>query len=85
VKLPVCFIKYHATKAYGSVKVQLHSFLTSALDVSGELQDPIALPPRKQRQWKGGWLGLIAGVKVVEKTVLCQEWNPDSSVMEPLT
>jgi hypothetical protein len=39
------------------VEVQLHSFLTSALEVSGQLQAPAALLPRKNRHWKGGWMG----------------------------
>jgi hypothetical protein len=37
--------------------------------VSGELQAPAALPPRKQRHWEGGWMGLTTGVEEVEKTL----------------
>jgi hypothetical protein len=74
---------HHATKVYGIVEVQLHSFLTSTLDVSGQLQAPAALLPRKNRHWKGGWMVPTAGVVAVEKT-LCQKSNPDSSVMEPV-
>jgi len=36
----------HATKAYGGVEVQLHSFLTLA-KVSGQFHPLGALPPRK--------------------------------------
>jgi hypothetical protein len=34
VKLSLCLTKHHATKTYWRVKVQLHVFLSSALDGS---------------------------------------------------
>jgi hypothetical protein len=35
-------------KGYGGVGVYIHVFLTSALDVSGRLHAPAALPPEKE-------------------------------------
>jgi hypothetical protein len=35
-------------KVYGGVEVQVHSFLTSALDGSGQLHESAALPLRKE-------------------------------------
>jgi len=42
--LLLCLIKYYAMKMYGGVEVQLHASLISALDGSGQLQAPTALP-----------------------------------------
>jgi hypothetical protein len=48
VKFFLCLTKHHAMKTYWGVEVQLHAFLTSALEeVSGQLHAPAALPPVK--------------------------------------
>jgi hypothetical protein len=36
----------HSIRAYREVEVQLHRFLTSTLEVSGQLHAPAALAPR---------------------------------------
>ena len=37
-------VSLHAMEVYGRVKEQFHSILTLALEVSGQLHDPAALP-----------------------------------------
>jgi hypothetical protein len=44
IKINLCITKYYAMKMYGGVEVQLHASLISALDGSGQLQAPTALP-----------------------------------------
>jgi hypothetical protein len=52
------------------------------MKVIGQLHAPAALlPPRTY--WIGGWVGLIACLDALEKTIIsyvCRKWNPDSSV-----
>jgi hypothetical protein len=43
VKYSLRLIKYHAMKTRCGVKVWLHAFLTSTLDVSGQFHTPAAL------------------------------------------
>jgi hypothetical protein len=43
--VPELNYKHHAIKTYGKVEVQFQVILTSTkMDVSGQLQDPVALP-----------------------------------------
>jgi hypothetical protein len=51
------------------MEVYLHAFLTSALEVSGQRHAPAALPRKEglSTHWIGGWVGLIAGLDVVEE------------------
>jgi hypothetical protein len=46
--VPVLLTEHHAMKAYWRVKVKLHAVLTSALDGSGQLHAPTALPQGKE-------------------------------------
>jgi hypothetical protein len=45
----LCLTKQHTTKAYWGVEVELHAFLTSALDGGeGQLHAPAALPAGRE-------------------------------------
>jgi hypothetical protein len=55
-------------------EVGLHAFLTSALDGdewSASFPGRFTLPPPRERapgvKWIGGWVGLRAGLEVLEK------------------
>jgi len=48
-------LKYHTKKTYGGVKVQLHTFLTFAVD-GGELFHALATLPQGKRSWFP-WIG----------------------------
>jgi hypothetical protein len=55
-------------KAYGGVDVQIHIFLTSALEVSGQLHaSSAALPPGKEPLGPIGWTPEPAGRSREEK------------------
>ena len=47
VKLTLRFAKHDVTK-HGTVGVEFHLFLTSELEVIGQLHAPAALPPAKE-------------------------------------
>jgi hypothetical protein len=71
VKLSLCFTKHHAMKAYWEVEVQLHAFLTSALDgAEWSASRPGRFTLRELgpgTHWIGGWVGPRAGLDVVVK------------------
>jgi hypothetical protein len=60
------------------------------MEVSGQLHAITALPQGKQTldtHWIGGWVGHRGGLNVMEKKqISCPfwEWNPDSSVVQPV-
>jgi hypothetical protein len=73
-------------KAYRGVEVQIHSYLTSALDGGEWLASrPGHFTPREKGpgiRWMGGWVGPRAGLDaVVRKKIpnLCRDSNPRSS------
>jgi len=80
----LCLTKHRAVKAYGRVEVQLHVFLTSALD-GDELSD--SSPGRftfgertPGTHQIGGWVGPRAGLDAVTKRKIPsprRESNPD--------
>jgi hypothetical protein len=43
-KFALCLIKHHTMKAYGEKEARLDTFITSVLDVSGQLNAPTTLP-----------------------------------------
>jgi hypothetical protein len=55
-------------KAYGGVRVQLHTFLisTNYIEVTGQLHEPAALPRRKApgADWVERWSGFRVGMEV---------------------
>jgi hypothetical protein len=52
IKLSLCLTKYHTMKKYGGVDVQLHAFLASAVDGSGQLyaRQP-SVPIGSEAEW----------------------------------
>jgi hypothetical protein len=71
VKLSLCLTKHHAMKTYWGVEVQLHAFLTSALD-GGEwsASRPGRFTPREKApftHWIGGSVGPRADLDAVVK------------------
>jgi hypothetical protein len=74
------------------VEVWIHIFLTSALG-AGEwlISYPGHVTPWKRAsstRWIGGWVSPRANLGLVEKRkifCLCQELNPDSSTVPPVT
>jgi len=67
----LCLTKYHAMKTYWGVEVNLHVFVTSALD-GGEpsASNPGCLTPRETAlgtHWMGDWVGPRAGKEAVVK------------------
>jgi hypothetical protein len=72
LKLSLCsfLTEHHAMKVYWGVKVQLHAFLTSALD-GGEWSASHhgRFTPRERApgtHWIGGWVGPRAGLDAVD-------------------
>jgi hypothetical protein len=58
----------HAIKVYAEVKVQFQSFLSSILNLSGQLHDPAAVSPVERSpntQWAEGWLSFRAYEKKI--------------------
>jgi hypothetical protein len=66
----------HTHTHKGRAEVQLHWFLTSALD-GGQLYAPAALDPVKNHgtHWTGGWVGSRAGMDVSEWTSLLPRYS----------
>jgi len=64
-------IKHHAMKIYGEVEVQLHIFLTLALDGGEWLAScPVHFTTRESTpgvHWIGGWGGSRVSLDMVEK------------------
>jgi hypothetical protein len=60
--------EYHVLKAYWEVEIQIHAFLTSALD-GGEWSASSPLPANilLGTHWIGGWMGTRAGLGAVMK------------------
>jgi hypothetical protein len=44
MKMYLCSNKHDVMNTYEGVEVYLHALLTSALEASGQLHDPMALP-----------------------------------------
>jgi hypothetical protein len=69
VKLSPCLTKHHATKTYGWMEIQLHAFLTLALDGDEWLaSQPGRLNPRERApgaHWIGGWLDPRVGLDAI--------------------
>jgi hypothetical protein len=70
-------------KMYGGVEIQLHAFLTLALDGSvWSVSCPGYFTPRERASsthWIGGWVGTRTGLDMVVKKknpCPCQESNP---------
>jgi hypothetical protein len=64
---------------YGELELQLHAFLTSALDgVSGQLHASVALLPKTPYHSTGGWVGSTTGLEKLLRPYL--ESNHDSSI-----
>jgi hypothetical protein len=66
VKLSLCLIKHYAIKTYGGVDVKSHIFLTPAL-VGEEWSASCSGPFTSGTHLIGDWVGLRAGLDVVEK------------------
>jgi hypothetical protein len=74
VNCPCALSQHHAMKAYWGVEVQLHAFLTLALN-GGEwsASRPGRFTPRERApgtHWIGGWVGPKAGLDAVLKRKL---------------
>jgi hypothetical protein len=61
------------------------------MEVSGQLHDPAALPPRKERapdtHWIGGWVGPRAVLEAVVKIKIPnphREENPRTPIVQPI-
>jgi hypothetical protein len=85
VKLSLCLTnnKYYAMKAHGAVDVEIHIFLTSALD-GGEWSAslPGHFTPGERdpyTHWIGGWVGPRASLDDVEKILDPTETRNDFS------
>jgi hypothetical protein len=80
VSCPWCLTKQHAMQMYEGMGAELHTFLISALDGSGELHASAPFFPRKipGTHWVGGWVGPRAGMGVGAKIINlpCWESNP---------
>jgi hypothetical protein len=63
---------------------------TPALEVSGQLHSPAALPPRERApdtQWIGGWVGPRAVLDtVVKRKIPSPRWesNPRTPIVQPV-
>jgi hypothetical protein len=81
----LCLTKHHAMKTYWEVELQLHAFLTSALEGGGEwsASRPCRFTPGERTpgiHWMGFWVGPRAGVEEVAKKNMpnsFRELNPD--------
>jgi hypothetical protein len=90
VKLSLCLTKHHAMKTYWGMEVQLHAFLTSALDGSEwSASRPDRFTPRKRvpgTHWTGGWVGPRAVLDaVMKKKILSPRRvsNPRTPIVQP--
>jgi hypothetical protein len=69
VNVSLFLTKYQAMKKYSGMEVQLHAFLTSALDGSDWLQ-PGRFPLRERASvthWIGGWVAPRTGLDALAK------------------
>jgi hypothetical protein len=71
-------------------EAQFHTFLTMVRDVCGQLHAPVILMTGEGTpgiHWIGGWVGLRADLAPLEKGTFsspCQEFKPNSSVVQPM-
>jgi len=77
-------------KTYWTVEVQLHAFLTSALDGCGWSASRCGRFTRRERapgtHWIGGWVGSRTALdRVVKRNILspCRESNPRTPIVKP--
>jgi hypothetical protein len=90
-KLSLCLTKYHAMKTIGGVEVQLHAFLTSALD-GGEwsASHPGCFTPGERAPGThciGGGVGSRAILDMVVKKKIPsphQKLNPRTPIVQPI-
>jgi hypothetical protein len=86
MNIPLCLIKHLALNVYEGMEVQLHVFLTSALDEgewSASRPGRFTLAPSIGHV--RGWMGLRAGLDATETRNIscpCLESNLDSSVVQ---
>jgi hypothetical protein len=57
-------------------------FLTSALDGSGQLHTPAALPPKERTHYRGRLLIPTTGLDVIEKRNICILSPPQSTKID---
>jgi hypothetical protein len=69
--IPLCLTKHHTMKMHGGVEVQLHAFLTSAVDGDDwSASRPGRFTPGERipgNHWIGSWVGLRIGLDTVPK------------------
>lgn len=70
-------------KSYGILEMQLHGFITSALDVSGPLHALVILPTVIFEQ-EAGLLTQVWTLQIRKHFCACQESNPYSLVIHPV-
>jgi hypothetical protein len=74
-------------ETYGGVEVQLHAFLTSAIDGGGQRHALAALPPGKRPRYPlekrlGGPQSLPGRYGEQKNLVNCRETHPNSSAVQ---
>jgi hypothetical protein len=85
MKVKSVLIKHHSKKVYGTMELQFHKFLITALDGTEWIASCHGCFTARERApgmyCIGGWVGLSGGLNAVEKiSCPCLESNPDSSV-----